>query len=389
MASAAKQKWKSAATKINAVNRLSHRTHVAFTGLPEGTSLLHSHEDLSAKDQHTLKALVRRASSESLNDQHDANSFWVAAALSVVIGVASVIPYNLVLKSDPGSPLFVSFALHLVIIAKGLPNAKSLLINRGIPLRYHAAIIFCGCMFVALKSDAYTRLPASLCMMLSNLRMLVGVLVQYVLFKKKYSAPQLLGVLTVTIGIAWASQAMQSAKAAGKASSSGAEDLGASDFSIGIMEIFGSSLSLALLSSLVKMAFSTYGEHVEEQIFYQHLVGIFVVFPSQWDKVGPRMGEWLTNLSNGEYWLWFNLLASVISTFAARGAASQMAGRSPNLLMTQLVQTLECFLQLLVVALINVPPFPPLGFWGGTVVLIVGTLHYLRASAPPQEQHQK
>jgi len=70
---------------------------------------------------------------------------------------------------------------------------------------------------------------------------------------------------------------------------------------------------------------------------------------------------------------------------AARAAAVRMAGRSPNLLMTQLVQTLESFLQLMVAALISVPPWPPVGFWAGAAVLALGTLQYLRASDAPHE----
>ena len=71
------------------------------------------------------------------------------------------------------------------------------------------------------------------------------------------------------------------------------------------------------------MAFSRYGEHVEEQVFFTHLCApdrsctcswpkcarhlcapppgaLIVVFPSQWHLVGPRLLEWLFDrLSDG------------------------------------------------------------------------------------------
>eukprot|EP00439_Symbiodinium_sp_Y106_P053244 s3229_g7.t1 len=174
---------------------------------------------------------------------------------------------------------------------------------------------------------------------------------------------------------------------------------------VGCAEVLVSSVSLALLSSTVKIAFEKFGESVEEQIFMQHLCGIFIVFPSQWDKVGPRIVDWY---QRPDWWLILNLLLSVASTFAARAAAARMAGRSPSLPMPQKaqqksdscaitfstdalrlpvsmqsdeVQTIECFSQLLLVALIRAPPFPPAGFWLGTLVLLIGTLQYLRASA--------
>eukprot|EP00441_Pelagodinium_beii_P007286 CAMPEP_0197701582 /NCGR_PEP_ID=MMETSP1338-20131121/123431_1 /TAXON_ID=43686 ORGANISM="Pelagodinium beii, Strain RCC1491" /NCGR_SAMPLE_ID=MMETSP1338 /ASSEMBLY_ACC=CAM_ASM_000754 /LENGTH=384 /DNA_ID=CAMNT_0043285297 /DNA_START=42 /DNA_END=1196 /DNA_ORIENTATION=+ len=374
-------KWQAAKVKMDAIYKLKHSAHVLHMGLPDGHNItVHSQEHLEAveEEERSIKSLLKRAvTKHHIEDDKETPKFWPAAVASVALGVASVVPYNMVLKGDPGSPLFISFALHLAIIFKGLPHAGKLIRDRGIPLKYHAAIVFLGCMFTTLKSDAYVRLPASLCMMLSNLRMIVGVVVQYVIFKKKYSISQLCGVATVTVGIVWASQAMQSAKTSGAAASA---SVAASDFTVGCVEVFGSSVSLALLSSAVKIAFEKYGERVEEQIFIQHLVSLPLVFPSQWDKVGPRMLDWF---NRRDLWLISNLLASVGSTFVARNAAAQMAGRSPNLLMTQLVQTLECFLQLLVVAFLRVPPWPPLGFWGGAVVLVLGTLHYLRASAAP------
>jgi len=374
-------KWQAAKVKMEAVYKMKHRTHVLHMGLPDGHNItVHSQEHLDAveeEDRTVNRMLQRAATKHRTDDEKESPRFLSAAVASVCVGVASVVPYNMVLKGDPGSPLFVSFALHIAIILKSLPHAAKLIRERSIPLKYHAAIIFLGCMFTTLKSDAYVRLPASLCMMLSNLRMIVGVGVQYILFKKKYSISQLCGVATVTVGIVWASQAMQSANASASQPST---SLAASDFTVGLMEVFGSSLSLALLSSAVKMAFEKYGESVEEQIFIQHLCSLPLVFPSQWDNGGPRMLDWF---ERRDLWLIFNLCASVGSTFVARNAAAAMAGRSPNLLMTQLVQTLECFLQLLVVAFLRVPPWPPLGFWGGAIVLVLGTLHYLRSSAAP------
>jgi len=289
--------------------------------------------------------------------------------------VLSVVPYNMILKRDPGSPLFISFVLHVVVVGASLPRAGELLRGRRIPLAYHAVMVLLGCLFTTLKSDAYVRLPAPVCLLLSNLRMLVGVVVQAALFGKRHSASQLCGVAVVTFGIAWASNATQPA---GSQPHPGGP--GSSDFAVGVVEVLLSTLSLSLLSSLVKVAFARFGESVEEQIFVQHLCSLPLVFPSQWDKVGPRLWDWA---AGQDAWLILNLAASVLLTFGARSAAAQMAGRAPSLLTAQLVQTLECFLQLLVVALLRAPPLPPAGFWLGTAALVAGSLQYLRASAAP------
>ncbi|CAJ1379090.1 unnamed protein product [Effrenium voratum] len=371
-------RWKAAKVKIDAVYRMSHNGHVVLTGLPDGVVTVDTHEDLDAGELEDEKfqeqPFLKRASTKHSHRAPDPRPFLPAAVASIVIGVASVVPYNMVIRGDPGSPLFISFFLHLAIISRSLPHAATLMRESSIPWRYHAAIVLCGCAFVNFKSDAYVRLPASVCMMLSNLRMMVGVVVQYAIFRKKYSLSQLFGVLVVTAGIAWASDAMQRARAGNATQSVEAS----SDFMVGCVEVLISSVSLAFMSAAIKIAFEKFGENVEEQIFVQHLCGLFIVFPAQWDKVGPRVHDWF---QRSDWWLILNLVMSVCSTFAARSAAAQMAGRSPSLLMTQLVQTMECFLQLLVVAMMRVPPWPPVGFWGGTVVLMLGTLQYLRASA--------
>lgn len=309
--------------------------------------------------------------------------FLSAAAATVLLGVVSVIPYNIVLQKDPGSPLFVSFIDHLLIIAKNLPNSRGFVRQRKLPLAFHAGIVVFASAFTVLKSDAYVRLPASVCILLSNLRMLLGVVIQFIIFGQKHSQAQLLGVVLATSGIAWAGSSMQRATTAFGGLTGDSNDL-----LIGVLEILGSSTALALLSSTVKIAVSRYGEIAEEQMFVQHLCALPLIFPSQWEKVGPRFGEWY---HRGDSWLVLNLILSVVTTFAARRAAATMAGRSPSLLMTQLVQTIECFLQLLLVALMQAPPWPPIGFWCGSVLLLAGSIHYVHTSysADRQSEHAK
>ncbi|CAE8649673.1 unnamed protein product, partial [Polarella glacialis] len=172
-----------ARTKLKAVARINfaiHHEHVLnlpFPGVSHAT--LCGHEDLhpAASDEglsfHRRVAL-QDSKKVDVKDGQRASSFWIAAAMSLALGVASVVPYAMVLKEDPGSALFISFILHLVTVGKSLPKARELFRNRSLPLAYHVAIILCGCGFVAFKSDANSRLPTALCLLLLNLRMLVG-----------------------------------------------------------------------------------------------------------------------------------------------------------------------------------------------------------------------
>lgn len=338
--------------------------------------------------EQTLPCLLRRAmqreeqgkgSKDSVDTDAGsfaAKSFWPVALTCVSIGAAVVVPYISFLQRDPGGVLFFSFIVHVTVVAMHLPAAGDLIRKRRIPMTYHAAMALFWCLFTTLKSDAFVRLPTSLCVLLSNMRMMVGMLVQVSLFGKRFSRSQVLGAAIATAGIATAGGSMTSS-AEGDGSSVSAS------FLIGLMEMLGSSLCLSLYSSTIKVAFTTYGESLEEQVFVTHLCALLVVFPSQWEKVGPR----LMDLAEGhlDWGLMTALVVGVLFNVIHRRAGARLAGRAPNLLMAQLVQTMDGFVQLLLTSLLRAPPFPPSGFWGGSLVLVLGTLQYLRASGAPSQ----
>jgi len=214
--------------------------------------------------------------------------------------------------------------------------------------------------------------------LISNMRMVIGMLVQFAFTRQWYSRAQVLGVVIVTVGIATAGNAMQQAGVA----QSRPDSSGTLNFIIGVAEVLLSSLSYALYTSVLKVAFTRFGDCTDEQVFVTHVCALLVAFPSQWDKVGPRLVEYTSKVDT---WLLCVFLTGVLLNVASRWICTLLAGRAPNLLMTQLVHTMDGFLQLLVAALLRSPPWPPLGFWGGSSVLILGTLQYLRASGDPSE----
>jgi len=288
------------------------------------------------------------------------------------------VPYNAFLVADPGGPLFFNFAVHVVIILIYLPKAASFLRKPQLPVHFHVMIVAFWCLFISLKSDAFARLSPAVVVLISNMRMVIGMLVQFAFTRQWYSRAQVLGVVIVTVGIATAGNAMQQAGVA----QSRPDSSGTLNFIIGVAEVLLSSLSYALYTSVLKVAFTRFGDCTDEQVFVTHVCALLVAFPSQWDKVGPRLVEYTSKVDT---WLLCVFLTGVLLNVASRWICTLLAGRAPNLLMTQLVHTMDGFLQLLVAALLRSPPWPPLGFWGGSSVLILGTLQYLRASGDPSE----
>eukprot|EP00931_Biecheleriopsis_adriatica_P104019 TRINITY_DN78772_c0_g1_i1.p1 TRINITY_DN78772_c0_g1~~TRINITY_DN78772_c0_g1_i1.p1 ORF type:complete len:404 (+),score=69.51 TRINITY_DN78772_c0_g1_i1:23-1234(+) len=334
-------------------------------------------EDLSpvyAPSQRRLKALAERAIARGAGAPPSHKAFLPVALASMLLGVLSVIPYCGVLKRDPGSPLTLSFMLHIAVVSMYLPRLRTLLRKRLIPLHYHAAMVALACTFTTLKSDAFVRLPTSVGVILTNLQMVFGVLVQVSLFGKRYSASQLLGVLAITAGIASAGYASSAQQ---QSSPDEVSIHSMDDFMIGVLEIVTSCLAISLLVSMFKLAFARFGECAEEQFFVQHLCCLLFVFPSQWSKIGPRISAWV---QRQDVHLVISVIVATALSIAKRAADSQVAGRAPSLIMAQLLQTLGSFLELLVVVFMRAPPWPAAGFWLGTMLLVLGTLQYLRAS---------
>lgn len=329
-------------------------------------------------EKQRLPCLLERASRRSTAAGKQAGSFWPVAVASIAVSLGCMVPYNAFLVADPGGPLFFNFAVHVVIIIMYLPKAPTFLQKPQLPLYFHAMIVAFWCLFISLKSDAFARLSPAVVVLISNMRMVIGMLVQFLFTRQWYSSAQVLGVIIVTIGIATAGNAMQQAGVA----QSRPESTGRLNFSIGVLEVLLSSLSYALYTSVLKVAFTRFGDCTDEQVFVTHVCALLVAFPTQWDKVGPRLVGYISKPDPG---LLCVFLAGVLLNVASRWFCTLLAGRAPNLLMTQLVHTMDGFLQLLVAALLRSPPWPPLGFWGGSSVLIMGTLQYLRASGDPSE----
>lgn len=326
-----------------------------------------------ARSKTTLKdESVRETLREDDEEEEPEPSYVSVAVLNVVLNVLSVIPYVVIIAADPSSPLFLAFCTHVFVIVVNAYKVPKMISERKIPVTYHLAFAGLAFAFTFLKGDAFSRLPTATAMVLMNLQMLVGMLIQGAVFRQTFSVPQMSGCAIVTLGVAMAGLSKQ-APAASDASAASSSQL-----MFGTAELLGAIAAQVFLNLLIKRAFTNFGESVDEQLFVQHLLGIpMFVFGGQWDKIGPKVGEWI---SAGNAFLIAMLFFNLLTTFTGTKARVTFAGRAPNPLLVQLVETLTKFLQLLVGALINSPPFPPLGFWGGFGLLVAGTLQFLSSS---------
>merc|ERR1712070_754725 len=139
-------------------------------------------------------------------------------------------------------------------------------------------------------------------------------------------------------------------------------------------------VSLAVGGMLLKVAFERYGEAVEEQMLMQHLIGLpaFFLMGSQWEQIAPRLQSWTRG--ENQHMLGF-LVLNLLFTVLHQWTNVQFTARTPSLAVFNFVDALKKFLGLFLTAMINAPPYPAVGFWIGTVILILGSLLFASAAA--------
>lgn len=338
---------------------------------------------LAAPSREELKDLFKRARirTDLAPVQESSTSttegYKMLAVLAVLLNVGSVIPFVKIIAHDPGSPLFISFATHIFVVVVNLPRVPTMLQNQKLPMVYHVLLVCLAFTFNFLKSDAFSRLPTAAGMVLMNLQMLIGMGIQSIAFKQQFSVPQISACGVVTVGVMLAGISVKSPSSA----SAGQQGTYA-DFLFGTSELIAAIIALVLLSITTKMAFTKHGEAVDEQIVFQHLFSLpLFCFGSQWSKIGPRLWQLIYGT---EFWMMALLLANLSLTVAGSKARVTFVSRAPNGLLVQLVETLTKFISLFATALINAPPLPSLGFFGGSGVLMLGTLQFLTASDAPE-----
>ena len=383
-------------TKYKKLEKLEEPLHGSGSLHVDEDDLLHEEEGDHAAAVPDVKKRgmpTTTSTKEVTTPEDDPESQWIVYAVGVmVLGVGSSVPFNQMLATDPGSPLFIAFVTHIFLVVCNLQKVLPALIQKGgqstLPMTYHAACVLLGYSFNVLRADAFVRLPPAVAMILMNCRMMVGMTFDFFALGTRYSYPQVVSAGVVTVGILWSGISTSAAKAAASSATSIIEEEeGPSTVSmmIGAAELLLGMTLITLLTTTVKIGYQRYGECPEEQVFFQHLFALpmFYLVGSQWQQIGPRLEQWVADKDWSKGLL---LLSNLMLTFGHTHSLALFTARAPNMLLYQIVDTVKKFSIVVVTALGRAPPFPPTGFWGGSLVLVAGTLQFLSVSQPPKEE---
>ncbi|KAF9978403.1 golgi uridine diphosphate-N- acetylglucosamine transporter [Actinomortierella ambigua] len=115
--------------------------------------------------------------------------------------------------------------------------------------------------------------------------LVIGMLLGMLLMKKTYSKSQMFSVFIVTIGVIYATTSAKQAasqKGSSKSSSTGADDVGAAEYAIGILMLVVALIISSLMGLLQESTYSKYGAQWREGLFYSHFLALpmFLYFKS-------------------------------------------------------------------------------------------------------------
>lgn len=301
-------------------------------------------------------------------------------------GVTCAVPFELLNKSDRGCSNVILFAQYLWATFEGLRsgNVRELLLERHIPMPWHFSFLF----LFGMKNVLYNRaldlgLPMPVYLVIKNGSLMMSMFLGWIVQSKKYNILQVVGVLGISAGLVistFASKPSDGAAGSGPSIDPGTFLMGVACMLTGVASESGCSIAQ-------EKAFSKYGKHFQEAMFYQYTLGL-PLFLIYYSDIATRLFAWSTSWTSVPLLdipipgMWIMLLLNIIFSQAAKLGSLKLTSMAGALTNT-LVVTLTRFSSLVFsAAVLNSPPFPPLGMWAGSLLVLGGTVLYLLFAAP-------
>jgi UDP-xylose/UDP-N-acetylglucosamine transporter B4 len=311
-------------------------------------------------------------------------AFWIC--FTVICGVASVPPYEILLQETAGCIPTINFIQHVWILLSFGMFVKTALFNRKVPILYHLVCVFFQTIFNEMCGYALKAgLPASIVIVLKSMVLLFNMLVGFAILRKRYNLLQVIAVVAVSVGVGLASYSSFRQK-------NPDAPLDATTVSLpGILYMAVGLTSIAMLAATQEFIFRKFGKDkstVSENLFYLHFFGL-PLFYSKADSIKATLVTWWTSTRTFDvagiqvpYFLFLVCVNTLMNDVLKRGTSKLIALTSA--LTANLVGGFMRFIALIVSAyVINAPPFPPqVPFLVGATGILIGSMLYGSASQP-------
>jgi len=319
----------------------------------------------------------------------------VVKAASLIFGgcCTNVITLELIVKRDPGAGDVVTLAQFLFISLVGFlgqirfGNGKGLSYrHREISLGFYAAYVAIFFTMSVLNNKALDyNIAMPFHMIFRSGSLVTSLILGMIILRKRYTIPQILAVVAVTVGIFLATTASVDSFA----ELSIGDDVAV--FVKGVTMLTVALILSSLLGILQEYTYSQYtyvprNELTKEHQFYSHAFSL-PIFSLMLPQILARLRDWSSmalvtipgiNVEISSLYLY--LLANVITQYVCISGVFMMTGAAGSLAMT-LTISLRKFVSLVLSIVFFRNPFTP-RHWIATVLVFGGTLVYSFAPRP-------
>eukprot|EP00164_Ancoracysta_twista_P002358 GFYU01003118.1.p1 GENE.GFYU01003118.1~~GFYU01003118.1.p1 ORF type:complete len:494 (-),score=104.06 GFYU01003118.1:38-1519(-) len=261
--------------------------------------------------------------------------------------------------------------------------------DRHIPLHYYMFLVSLFFLVSVVNNKALDyNISLPLHMVFRSGSLMASMVLGILILSKRYSIRQYLGVLLVSAGIAFTTIAT-APQAATEDNAVSEED--SAQWAIGIGMLTMALFMVSLLGIVQEYLYGQYGIHIEENMFYSHLMSL-PLFGFMWRDIWRSVLEfnespYLELPLNLQMFfppipsLWFFLLLNMCTQYMCVSRVYRLTGITSSLTCTMVI-TIRKFVSLLFSVFYFSHPFTK-EHWMGSASVFAGTLLYVLSKPPP------
>lgn len=321
-----------------------------------------------------------------------------AAGMTIGAGCSSTVAYEMLNKSDRGCSHFIQLVqnLYAMIECMCIEGPRTFFVDRKMPWSFHVGSALFEFVRMAFFNQAVDMgLPMPVVLIIKNSGLIVSVLLGVSIQGKKYSRTQIVGILAITLGVLTATFALRPVP---KATATAAESLDGATFSFAIALMLAGVVVTALMNVFQEKGFREQGPHFKETAFYSAAFMVPMTLVKGGDGV---FGHFAKAVAWSKYWgsvplvpfpvpiRWLLLLAYMPSAALMKTSCLKLTGLTGQVGNTVTVTVFRFVSLVLSGCVLNAPPYPPLSFWGGGLMVLLGTLGYALYPLPKAQPSAK
>lgn len=202
---------------------------------------------------------------------------YISIVFSILTGAFAGIQFELLANEIPNAALLNAAILTFWTVISGVLSLScyQYFFHSKIPFKWSLGVVILAYLFLHFKSLAMENLPMPVFLVCSNMKLIVTIMIDYLLFSKPFASfGQIIGVIGVTVGCMLIT--LQSHNFA-----NGKEYNIEYDLPLGLVYVFLSVIAVSLLLPLSNLAVTNHpGSSFDELFFMQNFLSMPLFYPN-------------------------------------------------------------------------------------------------------------